>query len=83
MKFSELHRSVAPDMVQRRARFARFILVALYTGTRHDAILRLQWMANTTGGWFDLDAGILFRRPQDLRTAAKPSVCARKAGGLG
>jgi integrase len=44
---------------------ARFILVALYTGTRHDAILRLQWMANTTGGWFDLDAGILFRRPQD------------------
>ena len=34
---------------------ARFILIALYTGTRHDAILRLQWMANTTGGWFDLD----------------------------
>jgi len=27
--------------------------------------LRLKWMANTTGGWFDLDAGILFRRPQD------------------
>jgi integrase len=44
---------------------ARFILVGLYTGTRHDAILRLQWMANTTGGWFDLDAGVLYRRPQD------------------
>ena len=44
---------------------AHFILIALYTGTRHDAILRLQWMANTTGGWFDLDAGILYRRPQD------------------
>jgi integrase len=44
---------------------ARFILIALYTGTRHDAILRLQWMANTTGGWFDLDASILYRRPQD------------------
>jgi integrase len=44
---------------------ARFILIALYTGTRHDAISRLQWMANTTGGWFDLDTGILFRRPQD------------------
>ena len=44
---------------------ARFILIGLYTGTRHDAILRLQWMANTTGGWFDLDAGMLYRRPQD------------------
>lgn len=43
----------------------RFILIGLYTGTRHDAMLRLQWMANTTGGWFDLDAGVLYRRPQD------------------
>jgi integrase len=44
---------------------ARFILIALYTGTRHDAILHLQWMPNTLGGWFDLDAGVLYRRPQD------------------
>lgn len=44
---------------------ARFILIALYTGTRHDAILRLQWMPNTAGGWFDIDAGVLYRRPQD------------------
>ena len=41
---------------------ARFILIALYTGTRHDAILRLQWMANTTGGWINLDVGVLYRR---------------------
>jgi integrase len=44
---------------------ARFILIALYTGTRHDAILRLQWMPSTSGGWFDLDAGVLYRRPHD------------------
>src|SRR5215831_11848530 len=44
---------------------ARFILIGLYTGTRHDAMLQLQWIANTTGGWFDLDAGVLYRRPQD------------------
>jgi integrase len=44
---------------------ARFILIALYTGTRHDAILSLQWMPSTAGGWFDLDAGVLYRRPQD------------------
>ncbi len=44
---------------------ARFILIATYTGTRHDAILRLQWMPSTSGGWFDLNTGILYRRPQD------------------
>jgi integrase len=44
---------------------ARFILIGLYTGTRHDAILRLQWMPSTSGGWFDLEAGVLYRRPQD------------------
>jgi integrase len=42
---------------------ARFILLGLYTGTRHDAILRLQWMPNTIGGWIDLKAGVLYRRP--------------------
>jgi len=41
---------------------ARFILLALYTGTRHDAILRLQWTPNTGGGWIDLDAGVLYRK---------------------
>lgn len=42
---------------------ARFILVGLYTGTRHDAILKMQWLRNTTGGLVDLDAGVLYRRP--------------------
>jgi integrase len=44
---------------------ARFILIGLYTGTRHAAILRLQWLPNTVGGWIDLDARVLYRRPQD------------------
>jgi integrase len=42
---------------------ARFILVGLYTGTRHDAILRLQWLPNVTGGHVDLEAGVIYRRP--------------------
>jgi integrase len=42
---------------------ARFILVALYTGTRHDAILRLRWTPNTEGGWIDLGSGVIHRRP--------------------
>ncbi len=41
---------------------ARFILIALYTGTRHDAILRLQWVPNTAGGWIDLASGVIYRR---------------------
>jgi integrase len=50
---------------------ARFILLALYTGTRHDALLRLQWRANTTGGWVDLGAGVLYRRPRDAVETGK------------
>jgi integrase len=41
---------------------ARFILLAIYTGTRHDAILKLQWMPNVEGGWIELTSGVLYRR---------------------
>lgn len=41
---------------------ARFILVALYTGTRHEAVLRLRWVPNTDSGWIDLASGVLYRR---------------------
>lgn len=40
---------------------ARFILIGLYTGTRHRAILALRWIPNTTGGWVDLDRRMLYR----------------------
>jgi integrase len=43
---------------------ARFILLALYTGTRHEAILRMRWGVNSSGGWFDLDRGVMYRRGQ-------------------
>lgn len=41
---------------------ARFILIALGTGTRHDAILKLRWGVNAAGGWIDLDKGLVYRR---------------------
>jgi integrase len=41
---------------------ARFILIGLYTGTRHDAILKLRWLPATDGGWIDLEAGLIYRR---------------------
>ena len=47
----------------RKARhLARFILVALYTGTRSDSILRLRFMPNTEGGWVDTERGVMYRR---------------------
>lgn len=50
---------------------ARFILLGLYTGTRHDAMLRLQWEPNQDGGWIDLEAGVLYRRPAGAVETAK------------
>ncbi len=41
---------------------ARFILIGLRTGTRSDAIVRLQWMANTDGGWVDCERGVIYRK---------------------
>jgi integrase len=41
---------------------ARWLIIAFYTGTRADAALALQWMPNTTGGWVDLEQGLIFRK---------------------
>ena len=41
---------------------ARFIVLALHTGTRSDAILRLRFMPSTEGGWVDTNAGRMYRR---------------------
>lgn len=50
---------------------ARFILIALYTGTRKDAILRMGFEPNTVGGWFDLDRGVMYRMSEAERVTAK------------
>ena len=55
----------------RRGHIRRFILVGLYTGTRHEAIEHLQWCPNTTGGWFDLERGRVYRRGEGERETKK------------
>lgn len=52
----------AARKLQRGAHVARFILLALYTGTRKDAILRLALLPSTSGGWIDVEQGVLHRR---------------------
>lgn len=62
---------------QKRSHLARLILIGLYTGTRPGAIKRLQWIRSTTGGWADLDRGVIFRRAEGERVAhnkRKPPV---------
>jgi integrase len=50
---------------------ARFILVALYTGTRKEAILSLGFNPSLTGGWIDVDRGLMHRRGAGERKTKK------------
>lgn len=61
---------------------ARFILIGLHTGTRSGAILGLQWMANTNGGYVDLESGVMYRRPEGQRETNKRQPPARIPASL-
>ena len=50
---------------------ARMLLIGFYTGTRPGAILKLKWLQSTDGGHFDLDAGILHRKPAGAKESKK------------
>jgi integrase len=64
------------DRTRINRHIARFILIYFYTGTRHTAILRLQWMANVNGGWIDFKSGIINRRPEDaIETNKRRTPC--------
>lgn len=56
---------------------ARYILIGLYTGTRSSAIVGMRWAPNTTGGWFDLERGVMHRKPDgeaETRKRKPPAV---------
>lgn len=78
------HRLEFSDIATRERRFswrrdrtlalphlARFFLLSIHTGTRSGAVLALQWLPNTTGGWIDFDAGILNRRGRNVGQTKK------------
>jgi integrase len=50
---------------------ARFILLGLYTGTRHAAICGAAFMPTIGRGYVDLDRGVFFRRAQGARETKK------------
>jgi integrase len=59
------------DRLRINRHVARFILIGLYTGTRHDAILRLRWTPSIDAGWIDLPRGLIYRRGDDERRTSK------------
>jgi integrase len=50
---------------------ARFILIGLRTGTRHDAINGLGWRPHPDGGHFDLERRLMFRAAAGARQTTK------------
>ena len=50
---------------------ARFILVALYTGTRHSAVPGLRWEPNGESGWVNLERGLIYRLGNDEAQSKK------------
>jgi integrase len=56
---------------------ARFILLGLYTGSRKQALLGAQWMANVTGGWIDLDRSIMYRKAAEQEETKKRQPATR------
>ena len=54
-----------------RTALVRFLLISLYTGTRSSAVRGLQWMPNISGGWVDLDRGVMHRRAAGARETTK------------
>lgn len=74
---SEAARLLAAARRLKRPDIARFILIALYTGTRHDAILRLRWYESADAGWIDWQKGILHRAGSAERKTRKKRAASR------
>lgn len=57
---------------------ARFILISIYTGTRPEAVINLAMRGPCDhNGWFDLDAGILYRIGTEERVTRKKRTPAK------
>jgi integrase len=54
-----------------RQHIARFVLVALYTGTRAGAVCGAALQPTENHGWIDLARGVFYRRPQGRQETKK------------
>jgi integrase len=65
-RFREIQKGKPTDRRSRR-HVAKFILVALYTGTRASAVCAAALEPTEGKGWIDLEKGIFYRRPAAVR----------------
>jgi integrase len=56
---------------------ARFILLGLYTGTRHATIDRLRWYPSADAGWLDSEHGVIYRAGTAEKQTRKRRVASR------
>lgn len=61
---------------------ARFILIGVYTGTRHNALLNIRWTSSLQGGHIDLERGIVYRKGAAERETSKRRPAVRVSGRL-
>jgi integrase len=60
-----------------RAHMARFVLIALYTGSRSAVVTSLLWRESPAQAWVDLERGMVYRRgraERDHKTKRRPVV---------
>lgn len=68
---------VRKQIRNRRRHLARFILIGLYSGTRHMAIVRARWSPHEHEPHVDTERGLLFRRGLRERETSKRQPPAR------
>ena len=69
-RYREVQKGKQTDR-QSRQHVARFILVALYTGTRASAVCGAALQATVGHGWVDLNRGVFYRRAAGHRETKK------------
>ncbi len=69
-RYREVQKGCPTDKRPRR-HVARFILVALYTGTRASPICEAATRPTVGRGWIDFDSGVFYRRPPGRKTTKK------------
>jgi integrase len=69
-RYREVQKGHATGRRSRR-HVARFILVALYTGTRAGAVCQAALVPTPGAGWINLENGVFYRRPEDQRETKK------------
>lgn len=69
-RYREVQKGKATQRHSRR-HVARFILTALYTGTRAGAVCAASLGPTDGRGWIDLERGIFYRRPAGARESKK------------